>query len=242
MAGNIDQAYRTATTILSWVNKLIAKGNEKMIPASDVYTASEITFIAGKCDDLAKMMRAIPENDWGDVKNSVNNLRQYKQVLTDAAGRLNIGETAHRISYRMSDRLGWVRFTLEALNRLEQGGGKSAKAAAVVAAAKAVGTAKARPVSPALRSIIARDIVEIRASLQRGYINIKTARHLFGTLDNAYKSGVEAVKVAVDAASAILYYLSKVDGAQMLEPPEEMKGRIQQKLWVIVNSIRESGY
>ena len=118
----------------------------------------------------------------------------------------------------------------------------NAKAAAVVAAAKAVGTAKARPVSPALRSIIARDIVEIRASLQRGYINIKTARHLFGTLDNAYKSGVEAVKVAVDAASAILYYLSKVDGAQMLEPPEEMNGRIQQKLWVIVNSIRESGY
>lgn len=237
---SIEQARSTATTMLSWLNKLIAKGNEKMIPASEIYSATEINFLAGKCDDLARMMRALPEDPMGDVKNSVNNLRQYKQVLTDAAGRLNTGETAHRISYRMSDRLGWVRFVIEALGRLEQNGGK---AAAVVEAAKAVGTprVKADAVPPELRSRVARYMVEIRASLERGYINQLTAQGLLNTLGTAsHKWRFDSkLQSAWMLAGNIADLVNAQPGAQMKDISPQIAGEIKGHLARIARLLQQ---
>lgn len=236
MAGNIDQAYRTATTLLSWLNKQIAKGNEKMIPASEVYSAIEINFLAGKCDDLAKMMRALPEDPMGDVKNSVNNLRQYKQVLTDAAGRLNTGETAHRISYRMSDRLGWVRFVIEALGRLEQGSGK---AAAVVAAAKAVGV----KASPDTRHRIAYIATRIRSDIQNGYINIDLASILRAlTAENAKgQPPTSNAALARDLAGDLYKLAMWQTGNQMRDLPGKTAEYARGYLVRIIRAVQKDG-
>ncbi len=240
---SIEQARSTATTMLSWLNKLIAKGNEKMIPASEIYSATEINFLAGKCDDLAKMMRALPEDPMGDVKNSVNNLRQYKQVLTDAAGRLNTGETAHRISYRMSDRLGWVRFVIEALGRLEQNGGK---AAAVVEAAKAVGTprVKAPMLDPkVIRQQVARHATEIRASLDRGYVNLQTVAALKQLMDRWAMNNPKS-RTAEQAARWALqlnFLVVKQPGQQMRDMSPEAAENARAFLKLLVTQL-QSGY
>lgn len=235
MAG-IEQARSTATTMLSWLNKLIAKGNEKMIPASEIYSATEITFLAGKCDDLAKMMRALPEDPMGDVKNSVNNLRQYKQVLTDAAGRLNTGETAHRISYRMSDRLGWVRFVIEALGRLEQNGGK---AAAVVEAAKAVGV---KAPSDA-RHRIAYIATRIRSDIQQGYINIDLASLLRAlTTENAKgQPPTSNAALARDLAGDLYKLAMWQTGNQMRDLPGKTAEYARGYLVRIIRAIQKDG-
>lgn len=240
MAG-IEQARSTATTMLSWLNKLIAKGNEKMIPASEIYSATEINFLASKCDDLAKMMRALPEDPMGDVKNSVNNLRQYKQVLTDAAGRLNTGETAHRISYRMSDRLGWVRFVIEALGRLDQNGGK---AAAVVEAAKAVGTPQVKALDPAaVRKSAAVYVRNIRTSLQRGYVAVEWARSLNTLLTQWASQNPDSrtADTARRAAMQLQMTLLRQPGQDMRDVTPEVAGVVKDLLQKIVTQL-QSGY
>lgn len=120
---------------------------------------------------------------------------------------------------------------------------KSAKAAAVVEAAKAVGTkrVKADAVPPELRTKVARYIVEIRTSLVRGYINQLTTQGLLNVLGSAshkwrFDSQLQSAWIL---AGNIADLVSSQPGAQMKDIPSDVAGEIKGNLAHIARLLQK---
>ena len=248
MAGGLESAQKYAGAILRSVAKLVARGHNKQVPASDVYREGEIQFLASKCAEAARVMQSIPDNDMGDVRNSANNLRDYQQVLIRAAMSISDGATAHAVSYRMSDKLGMVRFVTEAIQRL-QSDSKSAKAT-VVESAKAHGVARTKAEGGELRSRAAGFIVRMRASMERGYINIDEAKGLMqllrssADLENEDRKLVWAMQRSRDIYGTVMANRVRGMGNQMVNVDSEQRRLIGAWLQQIATFIsgRTHGY
>lgn len=119
-----------------------------------------------------------------------------------------------------------------------------AKAAAVIKAAKAVGVKRVKRVKaldPAIRGKIAGYVTRMRASAQRGYINIADAQGLRQLLNTTDFGNVRAgdMRELVMAASDIVSILAKQPGEQMKEVSDLVSSKIDTELRTIVAVSRQ---
>lgn len=116
-----------------------------------------------------------------------------------------------------------------------------AKQKAVIQAAKANGVVRVKALGPAIRGKIAGYVTRMRASAQRGYINIADAQGLRQLLNTTDFGNVRAgdVRELVMAASDIVSILAKQPGEQMKEVSGLVSSKIDIELRTIVTISRQ---
>ncbi len=138
MAIDVNALIRRAKTLSNGVHGAVNVGQGlRNVPADKHYSAGQMKAFAMQCTRIAEAVMGLPDDGRGNRAEANRVFASAGGAFYDLAG--NITGTAHQFSFEIAnspDKL--IVIGIKVLERMASG--KSAKAAAVVAAAKAVGT------------------------------------------------------------------------------------------------------
>ncbi len=248
MAGETLRAIQSSVdALLRRFEVAVARGQGSRERARDVYPASEIQSMITSLETAKGRLNAIyggggttPVRINGDIDRALGELRLAAKMKD---------YRAQEVMYHIDNA---AKYTLNVARALDSASivrkTRSAKAAAVVAAAKAVGTKRELPpynpprfvqhgVGLSVRPVVSKLVVQIRASMQRGYVNIETAERL---KDYLYSNSIDIPELGTASMIARDIYstLAKQPGEQMKEVSESLNGYIQVRLQQIVKAIQ----
>lgn len=137
MAIDVNALIRRAKTLSNGVHGAVNVGQGlRNVPADKHYSAGQMKAFAAQCTRIADAVMELPDNGSGNRAEANRVFASAGGAFYDLAG--NITGSAHQFSFEIAnspDKL--IVIGIKVLERMASG--KSAKAAAVIAAAKAVG-------------------------------------------------------------------------------------------------------
>ena len=240
MAIDVNALIRRAKTLSNGVHGAVNVGQGlRNVPADKHYSAGQMKAFAAQCTRIADAVMELPDNGSGNRAEANRVFASAGGAFYDLAG--NITGSAHQFSFEIAnspDKL--IVIGIKVLERMASG--KSAKAAAVIAAAKAVGTPRVKAVDPKVRSNIAAAVTRIRASLDRGYVNMETVRGLELTLTaiTSREDGESKLRAAALVARALRMMAARQPGEDNREIDEVTAGKIRGGLQKITQLVQQS--
>jgi hypothetical protein len=239
MAIDVNTLIRKAKTLSNGVHGAVNVGQGlRNVPAEKHYSRGQMLNFAQQCAGIADAVMGLPDNGRGDRADA-------NRLFASAGGKFyelanDITGTAHQFSFQIANAPDNLIVTgIKVLERMASG--KSAKAAAVVAAAKAVGTPQVKALDPAaVRKSAAVYVRNIRASLQRGYVAVEWARSLNTLLTQWASQNPDSrtADTARRAAMQLQMTLLRQPGQDMRDVTPEVAGVVKDLLQKIVTQLQ----